>query len=82
MSDNTEARALGSCTASLLAPSLRFANRCPPIPLPAAPSGDFRLQILQHQHKMEEMQVEFAQMLRETLDKMHERLSNGTSHKA
>lgn len=38
-------------------------------------------QVLQHQHKMEEMQVEFAQMLRETLDKMHERLSCGTFHK-
>ncbi|EFJ48904.1 hypothetical protein VOLCADRAFT_90652 [Volvox carteri f. nagariensis] len=40
------------------------------------------LEILQHQHKMEEMQVEFAQMLRETLDKMHERLSNGTYNRS
>ncbi|KXZ47670.1 hypothetical protein GPECTOR_33g552 [Gonium pectorale] len=35
-------------------------------------------EILQYQHKMEEMQVEFAQMLRETLDKMHDRLATGT----
>ncbi len=39
-------------------------------------------QILQYQHKMEEMQVEFAQMLRETLDRMHERLANGTFNKS
>ena len=26
---------------------------------------------------MEDMQVEFSQLLRETLDKMHERLANG-----
>lgn len=38
-------------------------------------------QILQYQHKMEEMQVDFAQMLRETLDRMHERLANGTFNK-
>lgn len=31
---------------------------------------------------MEEMQVEFAQMLRETLDRMHERLANGTFNKS
>ncbi|KAG2455002.1 hypothetical protein HYH02_000827 [Chlamydomonas schloesseri] len=39
-------------------------------------------EILQYQHKMEEMQVEFAQMLRETLDRMHERLANGTFNKS
>ncbi|GFR42177.1 hypothetical protein Agub_g2917 [Astrephomene gubernaculifera] len=40
------------------------------------------LEILQYQHKMEEMQVEFAQMLRETLDRMHERLANGTYNRS
>lgn len=37
---------------------------------------DHWMQILQYQNKMEEMQIEFAQMLRETLDRMHDRLAN------
>lgn len=31
-------------------------------------------EVATYQNKMEQMQIEFAQMLRETLDKMHERL--------
>lgn len=38
-------------------------------------------QIIQYQHKIEEMQIEFAQMLRETLDRMHDRLANTSAFK-
>ena len=32
-------------------------------------------QVMEYQRKMEDMQVDFTQMLRDTLDNMHERLT-------
>ena len=32
-------------------------------------------QVLEYQRKMQDMQIDFTQMLRDTLDKMHDRLA-------
>ncbi len=51
------------------------ARVCPTWPDVCAMLVSLRVQVLSYQRRMEEMQLDFTQMLRDTLDKMHDRLA-------